>query len=72
MTCKKPILNKEILILFSALRPEIRHFRIHKNCYFPVKLVVSAIIFVHSCSCGKINYGATMFNFRFTFIFTLC
>ena len=34
---------------FSALRPEIRQFRIHKNCYFPVKFVVSAIIFVQAC-----------------------
>ena len=33
----------------AAFRPEIKHFRIHKNCYFPVKFVVSAIIFVNSC-----------------------
>ena len=32
---------------FSALRPEIKHFRIHKKCYFPVKFVVSLIIFVN-------------------------
>ena len=35
---------------FSALRPEIKHFRIHKKCYFPVKCVVSLISFVMDCS----------------------
>ena len=34
---------------FSALRPEIKHLRIHKKCYFPAKFVVSANIFVHDC-----------------------
>ena len=34
---------------FSALWPEIKHFRIHKNSYFPVKFVVSSIIFVQDC-----------------------
>ena len=34
----------------SALRPEIKHFRIHKKCYFRVKFVVSANIFVQDCS----------------------
>ena len=35
---------------FSSLRPEIKHFRIRKKCYFPVKFVVCAIIFVNDCS----------------------
>ena len=30
-------------------RPKINHFRIHKNCYFPVKFVISLIIFVRDC-----------------------
>ena len=34
---------------FSALWPEIKHFRIHKKCYFPVNFVASSIIFVHDC-----------------------
>ena len=35
---------------FEALRPEIKHFRIRKRkCYFPVKFVVCAIIFVNDC-----------------------
>ena len=29
--------------------PKINHFRIHNKCYFPVKFVVSLIIFVHHC-----------------------
>ena len=33
----------------AALRPEIKHFRIRKKCYFPVKFVVCAIIFVNDC-----------------------
>ena len=28
---------------FSALRPKINHFRIHRKCYFPVKYFVSLI-----------------------------
>ena len=31
------------------MRPKINHFRIHKKCYFPVKFVVSLIIFVNDC-----------------------
>ena len=49
---------------FEALRPKINHFRIHKKCYFPVKFVVSLIIYVHDCrhlwklgSITKIIYG---------------
>ena len=36
-------------ICFPTLRPEIKHFRIHKKCYFSVKFVVSVIIFVNVC-----------------------
>ena len=40
---------------FSALRPEIKHFRIHKKCYFPVKFVVSANIFFCDCRIVRIK-----------------
>ena len=43
---------------FSALRPKINHYRIHKKCYFPVKFVVSLIIFVRDCEIGIVAKGA--------------
>ena len=39
----------EATLHFTALRAEIKHFRIHKKCYFPVKFVISSNIFVHDC-----------------------
>ena len=41
---------------FSALKPKINHFGIHKKCYFPVKFVVySLIIFVNDCGSGSVD-----------------
>ena len=33
-------LRKRKVEKLKALRPEIKHFHVHKNCYFPVKFVV--------------------------------
>ena len=48
---------------FSALRPKSNHFRIHKKCYFPVKFLVSLIIFVRDCSSNFSPFSFRIFTF---------
>ena len=47
---------------FSALRPKINYFRIHKKCYFPVKVVVSLNIFVRDCRLNTVYHQLKLPN----------
>ena len=51
---------------FSAFGSKINHFGIHKKCYFPVKFVVSLIIFVNDCR-NVWPFGAELTDFSFVF-----